>query len=76
MRSGMWPTDIVRAVKSVKHLRRNTSKYTSRPQGDATDLYNELRTQLARVLVEIHKLYLAKPEDRTGLWLDQERIAG
>lgn len=65
---------IVRAVKSIKHLRRNATHYTERPQGKVTDLYNGLRVEIARILVEIHKLGLANPEDRSSLWLDQERI--
>jgi phosphate:Na+ symporter len=65
---------LVRAVKAVKHLRRNATRYTERPQGVITDLYNELRTQIARILVEIHKLDMADPADRSSLWLDQERL--
>ncbi|PYG31924.1 Na/Pi cotransporter family protein [Pelagimonas varians] len=65
---------LVRAVKSVKHLRRNAALYTEYPQGVITDLYNGLRTEIARILVEIRKLELADPENRSGLWLDQERI--
>ncbi|WP_108858305.1 Na/Pi cotransporter family protein [Aliiroseovarius pelagivivens] len=65
---------IVRAVKSVKHLRANAIQYTENQQGLITDLYNGLRTEIARILVEIRKLDLADPEDRSSLWLDQERI--
>ncbi len=65
---------VVRAVKSVKHLRANATGYTETPQGAITDLYNVLRTEIARILVEIRKLDLADPEDRSSLWLDQERI--
>ncbi|MDU8928009.1 Na/Pi symporter [Alisedimentitalea sp. MJ-SS2] len=65
---------IVRAVKSVKHLRANAIQYTETQQGLVTDLYNVLRTEIARILVEIRKLDLADPEDRSSLWLDQERI--
>ena len=65
---------IVRAVKAVKHLRRNATHYTERRQGVITDLYNGLRTEIARILVEIRKLELADPENRSSLWLDQERI--
>ncbi|WP_343211934.1 Na/Pi symporter (plasmid) [Aliisedimentitalea scapharcae] len=65
---------IVRAVKSVKHLRRNATHYTEQTQGVITDLYDQLRTELARILVEIRKLDQADPEDRSTLWLDQERI--
>lgn len=66
-------SNIVQAVKSIKHLRKNILRYTVRPQGAITELYNELRTQIARVAVEIRKLDLVAPEDRSTLWLDQER---
>jgi len=65
---------IVRTVKSIKHLRRNASLYTKADTGVITELYNGLRTEIARILVEIHKLERAAPEDRSVLWLDQERI--
>ncbi|PRY25535.1 phosphate:Na+ symporter [Aliiruegeria haliotis] len=64
----------VRAVKAVKHMRRNATAYTSHPQGKATDLYNGLRTEIARILVEIHKLDESDPELRSSLWLDDERV--
>ena len=65
---------IVRSVKSIKHLRRNTNRYTERDHGVITDLYNQIRTEIARILVEIQKLELADPETRSSLWLDQERV--
>ncbi|MCP3972265.1 MAG: Na/Pi cotransporter family protein [Rhodobacteraceae bacterium] len=65
---------IVRSVKSVKHLRRNATRYTQSQQGVITELYDQLRIEIARILVEIRKLELADPEDRSSLWLDQERI--
>ena len=65
---------IVRTVKSIKHLRRNATLYTRADTGVITELYNGLRTEIARILVEIHKLERAAPEDRSVLWLDQERI--
>lgn len=65
---------IVRAVKSVKHLRRNANQFTESDQGEITELYNELRTEIARILVEIRKLDISDPEDRSSLWLDQERL--
>lgn len=65
---------IVRAVKAVKHLRRNATRYTQTPQGKITDLYDQLRTEIARILVEINKLDLADPDQRSSLWLDQERV--
>jgi phosphate:Na+ symporter len=65
--------DIVQAVKSVKHLRKNILRYTVRPEGAVTRLYDGLRTEIARIVVEIRKLELAEPEDRSSLWLDHER---
>ncbi len=66
-------SDIVQAVKSVKHLRKNVLRYTVRRQGVTTELYDELRTELARIAVEIRKLGQIEPENRSALWLDQER---
>jgi phosphate:Na+ symporter len=65
---------IVRAVKDIKHLRRNATRYTQRPQGAITQLYNALRTEIARILVEIEKLDRADPENRSRLWLEEERV--
>ncbi|WP_082677427.1 Na/Pi cotransporter family protein [Ruegeria profundi] len=65
--------EIVQAVKSVKHLRKNVLRYSVRPTGSATDLYDGLRTEIARILVEIQKLEETDPEERSTLWLDQER---
>ncbi len=67
-------SDIVQAVKSVKHLRKNVQRYTTRPQGVVTELYDGLRTEIARIAVEIRKLGLVAPEERSALWLDQERV--
>lgn len=63
---------LVRAVKSVKHIRKNVLRYTTRPQGAVTDLYDDLRTQVARVVVAIRNLGLEEPNARSVLWLDQE----
>ena len=38
-----------------------------------TELYDGLRTEIARIAVEIRKLGLAEPDNRSALWLDQER---
>ncbi len=48
-------------------------RYTTRQQGTVTELYDGLRTEIARIVVEIRKLSLKAPEDRSALWLDQER---
>ncbi|MEM9577549.1 MAG: Na/Pi cotransporter family protein [Pseudomonadota bacterium] len=66
--------DIVQSVKSIKHLRKNILRYTTRPQGVVTELYDGLRSSIARIAVEIRTLGLAAPEDRSALWLDQERV--
>ncbi len=66
-------SNIVQAVKSIKHLRKNILRYTVRPSGVSTELYDELRTEIARIAVEIRKFGLTKPEGRSALWLDQER---
>ena len=63
---------IVRAVKAVKHLRRNATAYTTHDQGAVTEIYDALRTEIARILVEIRKLDIAEPEARSNLWLDEE----
>ena len=63
---------IVRAAKAVKHLRRNTTTYTAHDQGAVTEIYDGLRTEIARILVEIRKVGVAEPEDRSNLWLDEE----
>jgi phosphate:Na+ symporter len=65
--------DIVKAVKSVKHLRKNIVRFTVRRQGVVTDMYDDLRTEIARIIVEIRKLEMTDPQDRSALWLDQER---
>lgn len=67
-------SDVVQAVKSIKHLRKNILRYSTRPQGVVTELYDDLRSNIARITVEIRKLGMAAPEDRSALWLDQERV--
>lgn len=66
-------SSIIQAVKSIKHLRKNIQRYTTRPQGAVTELYDELRIEIARIVLEIHRLGHAEPEERSALWLDQER---
>lgn len=65
----------VHAVKAIKHLRHNVTEYTRYPQGTVTDIYNGLRAEIARILVEINKLEESDPEQRSTLWLDEERVA-
>ncbi|MFK7963440.1 MAG: Na/Pi cotransporter family protein [Burkholderiaceae bacterium] len=65
---------IVRAVKGVKHLRRNVVNYTASEHGAVTDIYDGLRIEVARILVEIRKLGREAPDERSNLWLDEERV--
>ena len=62
---------LVKVVKSVKHLRKNVLRYTTRDQGKVTALYDTLRTEIARIVVEIDKLGETPPERRSALWLDR-----
>lgn len=64
---------IVRAVKDIKHMRRNMTSYTMAHEGAMSDLYNELRTEIARILVQIDRLERTDPEHRSRLWLEEER---
>jgi phosphate:Na+ symporter len=65
---------LVRAVKSVKHIRKNVLRYTTRPQGAVTDLYDDLRAEVARIVVAIRDLAQEPPDARSVLWLDQEAM--
>jgi phosphate:Na+ symporter len=64
---------IVHVVKNIKHMRRNTSRHTSHHHGVVSDLYNELRIEIARILVEIDKLRRTDPDHRSTLSLEEER---
>ncbi|WP_235871416.1 Na/Pi cotransporter family protein [Shimia sediminis] len=65
---------VVRAVKAVKHLRGNATRYTARDQGATTVLYNAIRAEIARMLVEMDKVRNEEPDRRSALWLDEERV--
>ncbi len=66
--------EMVRAVKEVKHFRANASHYTSSDHGEITRLYNLIRTEMARMIVEAKKMAEADPEHRSSLWLEEERV--
>lgn len=66
--------EIVHAVKEVKHLRSNASSFTETNHGEITRLYNRLRTELARMIVEAKKMADTEQEDRSILWLEEERL--
>jgi phosphate:Na+ symporter len=65
-------SNLVQAVKSIKHLRKNVLRYTLQPQGAVTELYDDLRTEIARILAAIQKFGVEDPDERSSLWLDQE----
>lgn len=64
----------VHAVKAIKHMRKNATDFTRTNQGVVTEIYNGLRTEIARILVELHKISEAEPELRSTLWLEEERV--
>lgn len=64
----------VRAVKAIKHMRRNATEFTKVSHGTITLLYNGLRSEIARILIEMHKLDESDPDLRSSLSLDEERI--
>ncbi len=63
-----------RAAKDAQHLHRNTEFYATHSSGKATRLYDDLRTQIARILIELDDMAEADPESRSSLWLDDERV--
>ena len=65
-------TAMVRAVKAIKHMRRNANLFTSKPMGASTDLYNALRIEIARILVELHSLNKMDDAERYNGWLEEE----
>lgn len=66
---------LVRAVKAIKHMRENVTRFTAQPQGDVTALYDQLRLQIAEILIVSAHLAAALPEERSSLALEEERRA-
>ena len=64
---------MVLAVKEVKHMRENTVRFTSQDHGRISALYDGLRTEIAGILVALHELDTTPVEDRSALWLEDER---
>jgi phosphate:Na+ symporter len=64
---------MVRAVKEVKHMRDNTVRFTTEDHGEISALYDALRTEIAEILVAGHELSQTPEEDRSILWLEDER---
>ena len=66
---------LVRAVKAVKHMRGNVTRFTSVAQGPVSELYDQLRLGLAQILVEIDQQERLAAEARSSLGFDAERRA-
>lgn len=66
---------VVRAVKAIKHMRDNTQRFTTVPNGEMTQLYDSLRQEIAQILVEIARVAAATPDARPPLWMQEERAA-
>lgn len=66
---------LVRAVKAVKHMRENVTRFTSQPQGPVTELYDQLRLGIAQILVEIARLDQVATGARSSLGFEAERRA-
>ncbi|MCC5955187.1 MAG: Na/Pi cotransporter family protein, partial [Natronohydrobacter sp.] len=66
---------LVRAVKAIKHMRENVTRFTSLPQGEVTALYDRLRLDVAQILTVIARLELLSAEARSSLVLEEERRA-
>ena len=66
---------VVRAVKAIKHLQRNTRRFTERDHGAVSTLYDRLRTEIASILVAIETLEATDPAQRSSLWIAEERRA-
>ncbi len=66
---------LVRAVKAIKHMRDNTQRFTTVPHGEITHLYDNLREDIAQILVEIARMESTAPEARMSVWMEEEHAA-
>jgi len=67
--------DIVGAVKGMKHLHNNLSRYGLSSNLAVRDRYNQIRLQLARLLRELDLLLKEEPSSTTALSLDSLRLS-
>lgn len=66
---------IVECVKSIKHLRKNILNFTVRAKPRAVaEIYNDLRTQIADLLVVMNNLETSDENERTLLSLEEDRL--
>jgi len=67
--------DLVEAVKGMKHLHSNLSRYGLSSNPAIRERYDLIRLQLARLLRDLRLLLQAEPEDVTSLSLDSLRVS-
>ncbi|WP_409526108.1 Na/Pi cotransporter family protein [Nitrincola sp. MINF-07-Sa-05] len=67
--------DIVEAIKAMKHLHKNLSRYGMSPNPAIRERYDSMRLVMARLLRELRQLRKAEPEDVTNLSLDALRVS-
>ena len=66
--------NIVEAVKGMKHLHKNLSRYVLSRDPYVRELYNEIRVEIATVLREIEQIRDQGPDAETILSLDAVRL--
>ncbi|SFC31473.1 phosphate:Na+ symporter [Marinospirillum celere] len=67
--------DLVEAVKGMKHLHNNLSRYGLSTNPAIRERYDLIRLQLARLLRDLRLLLDADPEDVSSLSLDALRVS-
>ena len=67
--------DIVEAVKAIKHMHKNLSRYGVSVQPQVRQHYDAIRLQLAKLLRELRQLRSEKPNMLNRLSLDAMRLA-
>lgn len=66
---------IVLVVKSIKHLRKNITRYMTDKDDDIRHEYNALRIQLATLLRDINDIRNTEEDERNVIDLDVYRVA-
>ena len=67
--------EIVLVVKSIKHLRKNITRYMVDKDDDIRHEYNALRIQLAALLRDINEIRNTEEDERNVIDLDVYRVA-
>jgi phosphate:Na+ symporter len=67
--------DIVEAVKAMKHLHKNLSRYAASRHPVVREQYDAIRIQIAKLLREIGELRMQEPEAVASLSLDALKLA-